>query len=98
MEEFHRHMLQKLCDQTNLINLIIVCPHAPDLNGKSMCICRKPSSYMLECAIKYFHADPKQTVMIGDQESDLLAARLAGIRGVNVKTYRNFLDCCTNEL
>lgn len=45
------------------------------------CQCRKPESGMLEKAIKDHHIDPYKSFMIGDRESDMEAAKKAGLRG-----------------
>ena len=51
------------------------CPHGPD----SKCKCRKPKPGMiLEAAHKY-GIDLSKSWMIGDKESDIKAAKLAGI-------------------
>lgn len=45
--------------------------------------CRKPNPGMLLKAIEEFKIDPKKSIMIGDKESDLMAAKNAGI-GVKI--------------
>lgn len=40
---------------------------------------RKPNAGMLLAAIDQFNIDPKKSIMIGDKESDMLAAKKAGI-------------------
>ena len=53
------------------INLEIrTCPHHPDKN----CVCRKPNTGM------FLDKRNKKDIMIGDQDSDMLAAKNAGIR------------------
>ena len=59
------------------INILDIfhCPHGP----KSHCSCRKPKSGMLiEAQIKY-NIDMENSWMIGDKETDITAANLAGI-------------------
>lgn len=53
------------------------CPHGPE-DG---CDCRKPLPGMLERAIRDFGIDPAQSLMVGDRDSDMQAARAAGVRG-----------------
>ena len=55
---------------------VFYCPHGP----KSNCSCRKPKSGMLiEAQIKY-NIDMENSWMIGDKETDILAASQAGIK------------------
>ena len=51
------------------------CPHGPDEG----CKCRKPASGMLEEAQKTFDISMEESWMIGDKESDMLAAKNAGV-------------------
>jgi len=50
---------------------IQICPHAPQDN----CKCRKPSPLMLINSLKKLQADAKQSYMIGDKKSDILAGK-----------------------
>ncbi len=98
MEEFHRCMLNMICKDNDSVQLIMVCPHAPNIENTSLCNCRKPNPGMLIEAIDFFNADPQTTIMIGDKETDLLAARRAGVQGINVRDYANFFECCVSNL
>ena len=51
------------------------CPHLPD----SICNCRKPKPGMLLNAKNKYDIDMNQSWMIGDKETDILAANAAGI-------------------
>lgn len=59
------------------IDAVYYCPHGPD----SGCECRKPKSGMLEQAFAAFESDRSKSFLIGDKESDILAAENAGIPG-----------------
>jgi D-glycero-D-manno-heptose 1,7-bisphosphate phosphatase len=59
-----------------------VCPHGPDDN----CDCRKPKPTMILQAAKEFDIDLANSYMIGDRESDILAAVNAGTKTILVKT------------
>jgi D-glycero-D-manno-heptose 1,7-bisphosphate phosphatase len=63
--------------QKNKISILDVfhCPHGP----KSNCSCRKPSPGMLINAQNKYNLDMKSSWLIGDKESDIIAAELAGI-------------------
>ena len=43
------------------------CPHLPEEN----CICRKPNNGLIKKALKEFNLRPQDSVMIGDQLSDV---------------------------
>lgn len=59
------------------ITKVYHCPHLPEINGD--CNCRKPKPGMILQAIQEFDIDPKQSVLIGDKKSDILAGENAGI-------------------
>ena len=52
------------------------CPHGPDAS----CNCRKPKPGMLIKAIDEYNIDVEMSWMIGDKETDIEAANLAGIK------------------
>ncbi|MFC9909734.1 D-glycero-alpha-D-manno-heptose-1,7-bisphosphate 7-phosphatase [Streptomyces sp. NPDC059862] len=59
-----------------------VCPHGPD-DG---CRCRKPAPGLVLAACARLGVPVERTVVIGDTEADVAAARAAGARGVLVPT------------
>jgi D-glycero-D-manno-heptose 1,7-bisphosphate phosphatase len=61
-----------------------ICPHAP----AAKCECRKPSPFLLKQAAAEHDVDLRQSWMIGDRESDLLAGRLAGCRTIWLRNRR----------
>lgn len=60
----------------------VYCPHHPDA-GKGeyrvACECRKPASGMFIAASRMLALAPGSSVMIGDKEGDLVAAKGAGV-------------------
>lgn len=64
------------------IDGVFVCPHAPD-DG---CPCRKPEPGLIAEAVLFSGVPPADTVVVGDADRDLEAARAAGIRAVLVRT------------
>jgi D-glycero-D-manno-heptose 1,7-bisphosphate phosphatase len=58
------------------------CPHHPDDD----CACRKPRPGMMLAAARDLALDLGRSVLVGDKESDLAAARAAGCRTVLVRT------------
>lgn len=53
----------------------LMCTHAP----KDGCLCRKPSPLMLYQAMSAFDAKPRETLYVGDMDSDCEAAERAGV-------------------
>ena len=68
-------MLSKFIEQEITILDIFHCPHG----SQSLCECRKPSPGMLLQAAKNHSIDMHNSWMIGDKETDINAANLAGI-------------------
>lgn len=54
--------------------LIFFCPHAPDAD----CDCRKPKPRLLERCMNLTLVGPRETLYVGDMESDRQAAENAG--------------------
>ena len=57
------------------------CPHHPEITG--VCECRKPNAGMILNLAQKYDIDLKNSIMIGDKDSDIQAANKAGI----IKTY-----------
>lgn len=58
------------------------CPHHPEAGQgrwRVECACRKPRPGMLRAAISDFSIDPAGSCLVGDKESDIQAARAAGV-------------------
>lgn len=53
------------------------CPHHPDITGE--CECRKPKPGMILDLAKEYGIDLKNSIMIGDSDRDIEAAKRAGI-------------------
>lgn len=66
------------------IDAYFYCPHHPDFTGK--CSCRKPSPSMLKAAAEELNIDLSRSWMIGDKVIDVEAGRLAGTKGILVRT------------
>ena len=58
------------------------CPHLPDAG----CSCRKPKAGMVLDAARDLALDLGRSVLVGDKESDLEAARVAGCHACLVRT------------
>jgi HAD superfamily hydrolase (TIGR01662 family) len=64
----------RVCADLGPFDVVRVCPHAPDAG----CDCRKPRPGLVLSACAEAGAPPSRTVVVGDIETDLLAARAAG--------------------
>jgi len=83
-EDFHRlsewmkgHFASMGVDITD----IFYCPHHEEISGH--CDCRKPSPGMFLDAQRRYGIDMAASVMIGDNERDITAAKRAGV-GTNI--------------
>ena len=100
----------------NNINIAGVyhCPHHPEFSKSEFknCTCRKPKPGLFLKAIKDFNASLDDSIAIGDNERDLVAAKLAGIKNrylisknynnkynkdIFTRTHNSLLEC-TNSL
>lgn len=70
------------------------CPHRPDEN----CDCRKPKPGLLLKAIYELNIDPKSSWLIGNNNSDIQAAELAGCKGIKISTEMKLGDAVQNIL
>ncbi len=90
VEAFHQKLLQVLNIHGIRINLIAICPHTPWDN----CFCRKPKPGMLNKLVKVSNIQNQNRIFfIGDKDSDMEAAKNAGIRGFKSDAV-NFLGIC----
>lgn len=68
-------MIQQFAEQNVEITAVYSCPHAPE----EKCPCRKPEPGMFLQAIKEYDIDPSRSWMLGDKDTDMAAAKNAGI-------------------
>ncbi|NQV51498.1 MAG: HAD family hydrolase [Candidatus Marinimicrobia bacterium] len=59
------------------IEKVYHCPHHPEFSGE--CECRKPNPGMILMAQSEFNLDLKNSILIGDNQSDIQAGKRAGI-------------------
>jgi len=85
VKEIHDYLNNKL---QNLIDRYYFCPHHPNADLEQYrinCNCRKPKSGMMLQAAKDFNIDLKNSWMIGDRISDIIAGNLAGCKTILIK-------------
>ncbi|MDO9474398.1 MAG: HAD family hydrolase [Caulobacter sp.] len=85
MHAFHAEMLRQLAAQGARIDKIYFAPHHEDAPEARYRVAdhpdRKPNPGMLLKALADFAVPPSHAIMIGDKESDMEAARRAGVAG-----------------
>ena len=69
-------MAELLAEQGITLDLILYCPHGPDED----CPCRKPKPGMLLDAAQQLDIDLSQSIIIGDNITDLQAGQNAGCK------------------
>lgn len=92
---FMRWMDERLSERGAHVDGFYYCPHHPALGAapyRAVCACRKPAPGMLLRALADFDADPARAFLIGDQDSDLEAARRAGIQAFHFDGRRRLDD------
>ncbi len=86
--KLHDEMIQTFRKIQITITDILFCPHH---NDNEKCFCRKPEPLMIEKLIAKYRLNPEESVMIGDSESDMIAAARAGISGIRILANQNML-------
>jgi len=86
VDELHAGLLQAFLSKGITVSEIAYCPHHPDVEK---CICRKPSPLLIDKLIDKYKIDRSKSYMIGDKETDVEAARMAGISGIKIAPNEN---------
>jgi uridine kinase len=75
------------------LDAMYICPHHPDKGYegeipelKINCSCRKPLPGLIHQGILDFDVNPRNSWMVGDATSDILAGKRAGLRTILVRT------------
>ena len=82
LEAMHAKMQAMLAKRGASVDGIFYCPHAPQDN----CICRKPKPGLLFQIARQFDIDLAETPFVGDDISDIQAAKMANAKPVLVRT------------
>ena len=88
---------RKLNEAGVAITDILHCPHHPD----EQCSCRKPQPGLFMQAIENYAVDYSSSIMIGDKDTDIEAAKRAGIKQqflVEPNTDNALLQCVLNNI
>lgn len=84
VDEIHHRMIKAVREAGGRIDDVFYCPHRPE----DACVCRKPRPGLLLRAAKCLRLDLERSFLVGDAESDVLAARAVNCQPVLVKTGR----------
>lgn len=88
IEQIHRYLVEVFEKQGIFLTEIYYCPHHSDIEN---CLCRKPDSLLIEKSIARFKINPSESFFIGDKETDVIAAKKAGLNPVMIKPNENLL-------
>jgi len=89
IDDIHALLIERLGTKKAKIDAIYFCPHhlkGTVLKYRFRCRCRKPQIGMILRAIRRFHVDRKESFLIGDSTSDILAGKRAGLKTILVRT------------
>lgn len=78
LKSIHRRMEEALEKEGVFLTAVLHCPHDID----DLCRCRKPEPGMLQEALRRFPIDRKDSLIIGDSETDIEAGRRVGVGGI----------------
>jgi D-glycero-D-manno-heptose 1,7-bisphosphate phosphatase len=78
----HARMQAEAAAHGGALDAVLVCPHAP----LEACACRKPAPGLIQAAIARAGIAAHASLVVGDDERDLEAARRAGVAAALVRT------------
>ena len=82
LQQMQEKLQRMLSSRGASIDGFFHCPHGPEAN----CICRKPKPGLLFQIAKQFEIDLAETPLVGDNISDIQAAKMANAKPVLVRT------------
>lgn len=88
LAEIHELMKKEIGKYGAHIDAIYYCPHKPDEN----CSCRKPKTGLIEKAISDYSISIDFSWLVGDSESDTLAAAKIGIKAIQMEQDTSLLE------
>lgn len=83
VNSIHRRMEEDLGGEAGFTD-IGICPHLPEGNVRQYavnCDCRKPAPGMVTTLLERYQLAPEECCMVGDKDSDVAAAKAAGVAG-----------------
>lgn len=76
--DIHNYMIEELKNENAVIDEAVYCPHKP----KAGCDCRKPKPKMIIQLANKYKVDLGNSYMVGDTDTDIIAGKKAGTKGV----------------
>jgi D-glycero-D-manno-heptose 1,7-bisphosphate phosphatase len=89
----HTRLNRLLLKYGTKIDHFYYCPHKIE-DG---CRCRKPKTGMIEKAVKDLDIDLKNSILIGDRDTDRKLGKNAGLRTIIVKMNSNLFESIKNH-
>ena len=89
IEKLHEELIQTFRKNNIVISEIVFCPHHPEIEK---CMCRKPGSLMIDKLVAKYKLSREDSFLIGDSESDMEAAKKAGIQGIRISPNQNMVS------
>ena len=78
LKKIHDYMIAELKKQGATIHDVAYCPHKP----KAGCECRKPKSKLILDLSEKYDVELSQSYMVGDTDTDIIAGKRVGTKGV----------------
>ncbi|OCZ49445.1 D-glycero-beta-D-manno-heptose 1,7-bisphosphate 7-phosphatase [Dehalobacter sp. TeCB1] len=81
--KLHHYLDAELRKHHTHIDAYYYCPHHPEgviPKYSRTCHCRKPNTGMIDQAVADFEIDLKESILIGDKETDILTGKNAGVK------------------
>lgn len=101
VDNLHAFMQRGLSEVGAHIDAFYYCPHHPEgvvENFNVVCDCRKPKPGLILRACKELDIDPARSIMFGDSQRDIEAAKAAGLRNGIFFAGGNLFDAVKAEL
>ena len=78
----HERMQSEAAAHGGALDAVLYCPHTPE----ERCSCRKPAPGLIQAAVARSGIAASESIVVGDDERDLEAARRAGVAAALVRT------------
>ena len=93
LQDIHNQLNKLLLKSGIKIDRFYYCPH----QDRDHCRCRKPKPGMIEKAVKDHDIDLKDSILIGDSETDLKLGQNAGINTIIIRPNSNLYRAVKNK-
>jgi D-glycero-D-manno-heptose 1,7-bisphosphate phosphatase len=82
LQAVHERMQAEAAAHGGALDAVLYCPHAPE----ERCACRKPAPGLIQAAVARSGIAASDSIVVGDDQRDLAAARRAGVPAALVRT------------